>query len=408
MNSNEVCERAHERLISARVRAFYRCVCAPSKSFCPPFLFYFLPAFSFYLFCPLFNLLPEGLFIAIYARDNATIIFAEALDRTAENTLFLRGCLDTNTSYPEATPETIQASDVSGTVRFRSGNITLAAVEDVKTSPYQIPALVRAKNISLLGARITAQICPYTTTHIDNTLIVNALFNCTDFEMTGGELITDGENKFPTGNALVANGSPYTTTYAYNNPHFRNITNATTQTRSGGIIRAPSIAYLYGFQPNATIPAVCFTNATNSINEPQTADEIGCVTFSGAGTCNQLQFNYATPKSKDEATVLGLPLIPSEQGMRTPEFDLGLSTIDIHTQELLITLAFHVPEDNATLSKTLRVQVLHTHNGVQTIAFDGETFFERTSTTEPLTAVVRCSPPPSTEGTHAYTMRAYN
>jgi hypothetical protein len=228
--------------------------------------------------------------------------------------------------------------------------------------------------------------------------------------MTGGELITDGKNKFPTDNALVANGSPYSTTYAYNSTHFGNITNATTQTRSGGIIRAQGIAYLYGFQPNTIIPAVCFTNATNSIKEDQTADEIGCVAFSGVITCNQLQFNYAMPNAKDEATVLGLPLIPSEQGIRTPEFNLGLShlTVDVHTQEILITLAFHVPEDNATRSKTLRVQVLHTHNGVQTIAFDGETSFTRTPTTEPLTTIVRCPPPPSTEGTHAYTMRAYN
>jgi hypothetical protein len=331
---------------------------------------------------------------AIYVNGGAKVIFAEAVASPGPNTLFLRGCLNA-ALYPEATPPPLLASTRTSIV-FQSGVITLAAVEDPTSA--RIPSLISAHSLSLSGATLISQICPYAS--LSNPS-VSPLFDCSSFSLSSGQILTAGDAPFST--SLSSKSAPYDTTYAYNSLHFESLSSAASPVLSGGLIRSPSRATFYGLPPNTSFPAACFTNASNSLSSPQMSDASGCLSFSGVVTCNQLQFNYASPSTQSTAMALDLPLLPSDQGMTLPPYHFGISQLSLVSDTLTFSLALHLPEDNASLSKTLFIQLLLNQHSV---LFDGAVTFSRPDTSSPFTTTLSC-PAPTSLGSHAYSIRAY-
>lgn len=344
------------------------------------------------------------------------VIFAEA---EAGSSLYLRGCSKTSTdqlSLMNNAPVNLRGT---GTVLFRSGNITLATPARTLGSTEWISSQVSAKQVSIRGGTLTLQIvAPILTTDLKDSQLVGSrllntenavrtLFACEAFAMTGGVITTEGKT-FPTGEEhLGATSKPYDTAYAYAQTHMENLTTATSVSITGGVRRAPNATYFKGFatESDSVLPQACFSETVN--NPTVTADGEVKITHIQNKV---IDLKYVDDKAKAKVEVLNTPLLPTEQGVDTNVY-LGISNITplIATGECQLELALKIPDDKILTQKTIRVQILATDDKQDAmVVFDGDVTFKRETTESPYFTVTVTCVDSAMRGTLRYTVRAYN
>ena len=334
-----------------------------------------------------------------------TLIFAEAPNAPASSELLLRGSSTTTTHTPP-----VQLNK-GGSIVFRSGTVRIATSEG-GTTGLLIPSLVATNTVTLCGGTVIAQICPRegkpNLTSSSLSSVSNALFACTTFTMTGGELST----------AKTSNATPFkpTTTaydsfFAYSATSMDNLTTAQKPTLAGGIRRSTTKCYIHGLPINTEIPAGAFSyEGSNKFNF--TSDATGTITISNIGFYPGLAFKYLDAKAEALVKVFNATPMPTKNGC-TAEAQFGIShiTIDAESLQTVLHLTLNLINDpSAVLEKTVYVRIYCTVNNEDRVMIAEQPLtFTRNAAGKPFTATFTdVSKARSASTTTRYTIEAYN